>query len=49
MDTELALPEKETTSWRARLVSAGWGLNIEFERGFGGKSRCLIRALQTGI
>jgi len=29
-------------------VSAGWGLNIEFEHGFGGKLRWLIR-LQTGI
>jgi len=27
---------------------SGWGLNIEFERGFGGKLRWLIR-LQTGI
>ena len=27
---------------------AGWGLNIEFEHGFGGKLRWLIR-LQTGI
>ena len=33
---------------RAHPVSAGWGLNIEFEHGFGGKLRWLIR-LQTGI
>ena len=34
--------------WRAPPISAGWGLNIEFEHGFGGKLRWLIR-LQTGI
>ena len=33
---------------RAQPVPAGWGLNIEFEHGFGGKLRWLIR-LQTGI
>jgi len=27
---------------RAPPVSAGWGLNIEFEHGFGGKLRWLI-------
>ena len=34
--------------WRAPPASAGWGLNIEFEHGFGGKSRWRVR-LQTGV
>ena len=34
--------------WRAPPISAGWGLNIEFERSFGGKSRWRVR-LQTGV
>jgi len=28
--------------WRAQPVSSGWGLNIEFEHGFGGKLKLLI-------
>ena len=34
--------------WRAHPFSAGWGLNIEFEPSFGGKSRWRVR-LQTGV
>jgi len=39
------IPNVAKVRWRAH---PGWGLNIEFERSFGGKSRWHVR-LQTGV